>query len=161
MAPKWPLLILQRQDVHHVPFQSQWSVKVLSVKWVEEVRRLAHSSVFGKFVSSPAKAKLDELRCASPTVVLTAERLDHTWQMTLTACILLKVSSQRQQLQSQGIVGHIDFILMTEGPEINLFTGFDPTSRSRANWGIIAVPKKLIFAVSGGAGGLKPAFIIK
>lgn len=31
-----------------------------------------------KFVSSGAKEKLDELRCEAPTVVLTAESLDHT-----------------------------------------------------------------------------------
>lgn len=66
------------QDVHHFTFHSQWSVTILSAKRVEEVCRLAYCSVFHGFVSSPAKEKLDELWCASPNVLLTAERLDHT-----------------------------------------------------------------------------------
>lgn len=39
-----------------------------------------------EFVSSPAKEKLDELQCASHTVVLTVERPGRTWRTTLAAC---------------------------------------------------------------------------
>lgn len=52
--------------------------------------------------------------------------------MTLAAC------NSAEGQQSEAIIsgplyanGHIDFIPATEGSEINLFTGFDPTNRRK------------------------------
>lgn len=103
-----------------------------------------------KFVSSRAEEKL---RCVSPTVVLTAERLDHTWQMTLTGYNSAE-GQQSAAIKSQGFIGHIDFILMTGASEINLlFTGSDPTNRTKG--------EIVLTTFNGGSSKLKPAFIKK
>lgn len=103
------------------------SFKDTSVKLVEEVCRLAHCSVFQKFVSSPAKGKAGwAVVCIAHWV--TSGRLDHTWQMTVIACN----SAEGQQSEAAIseplftglVIGHDDFIVMAEGSEINLFTGF-------------------------------------
>lgn len=141
VALKWLLLIFERQDVHHFPCLSQWSVKVLSVKWVEEVCWLACCSVFRKFVSSPAKEKLDELWCVSPTVVLTTERLDRTWRMTHAACNFAE-GQQSEAAISEQLSASASLVILTlswrlKGLKWICLLVLSPEVRGQ--WGIIIV----------------------
>lgn len=92
------------------------------------------AACFQKFVSSPAKAESWMSRwCVSPTVVLTAETPGRTWRMTWAACNSAEGQQSEatisERLFRRGVIGHVDFTL--EVSEINLFTGFDPASRSQ------------------------------